>query len=522
MAGATRYLLDRDGRFYARLVVPKELRQIVGKRELRTPLGPDRRTAMKLLPGAVAVLQHQLAEAERRATASGTVNVPPGRYPLAPAQIAASHYAQRLALDEKLRNHPIWASVGIDTVLVDSLRRVVAGTASDSDLIALVGDSVERFRQIGNHDARPGSNEWREIARAVAVGELEALGRMAERDEGDFTGKPQHPLIVNAQPPEDVPAPVSIKRLWEDYVKSRQLLGSMKDNGRRQALAVNSLTAFLRHDDAVKVAKKDVVAWLDHVVTERDPSTVSKVYLPTIRSLFRWAYEKDRILADPTIGLRVATPKKVQSREKGYTTPEAMKVLKASRSYQPKTGPNGKVLEGPRMTAAKRWVPLLCAFTGARVAEITQLRKADFRKEGDVHVARITPEAGSTKTGQWRDVPLHRQIIALGFLDYLKSAPDGPLFHNATDPAKFTYHAKKMANRLGEWLQDSRLVPEGIQPSHGWRHRLKTIGREVGIQDRVLDAIQGHAPRTAGDNYGDITIKTKADAIERLPDYELT
>ena len=107
-------------------------------------------------------------------------------------------------------------------------------------------------------------------------------------------------------------------------------------------------------------------------------------------------------------------------------------------------------------------------------------------------------------------------------MDYLKSAPAGPLFHNATDPAKFTYHAKKMANRLGEWLQDNKLVPEGIQPSHGWRHRLKTIGRESGIQDRVLDAIQGHAPRTAGDNYGDITIKTKADAIERLPDYNLT
>lgn len=290
MAGAIRYLLNRNGRFFARLVVPKELRSIVGKSELRGALGPDLRTAIKHLPGAVAALQHKLAVAERQAAATGAVKIQVGRYPLSPDQIAASDYAQRLALDEMLRNHPIWASVGIDTVLVDGLRRAVAGTASDSDLTALVGDSVERFRHVGNHDAQPGTNEWREIARAIAVGELEALGRMAERDEGDFTGKPQHPLIVNAQPPEDATDPVSINRLWDDYVKSRQLLGSMKDNGRRQALAVNSLTAFLRHDDAVKVAKKDVVDWLDQVVTERDPSTVSKVYLPTIRSLFRWAY----------------------------------------------------------------------------------------------------------------------------------------------------------------------------------------------------------------------------------------
>ncbi|TGN68568.1 integrase [Paracoccus liaowanqingii] len=514
--------MDRDGRFFARLVVPKELREVIGKAELRTPLGPDRRTAIKHLPGAVAVLQHRLAQAEREAAASGAVEVQPGRYPLAPDQIAASHYAQRLAFDDLLRNDPRYVSVSIDDVLVQHLRDGMAGRLNDAELTEVMGARIERFRQIGNLTAQPGTDEWRQIARALCVAEYEALSRVVERDEGDFMGQTKHPLIINVQPTTITPAPVSIKRLWDDYVISRKIHGYMKDNGRRQALAVNSLAAFLRHDDAAKVAKKDIADWLDHVVTELNPSTVSKVYLPTIRSLFRWAHEKDRIPADPTVGLRVAISKKVQNREKGYTTPEAIKVLKASLGYQPKVGPRGKILEGPRVTAAKRWAPLLCAFTGARVAEITQLRKEDFRKEGDVHVARITPEAGSTKTGQWRDVPLHRQIIALGFIDYLESAANGPIFHNSDDPTKYSYHAKKMANRIGEWLQESDLVPDNVQPSHGWRHRLKTVGREVKIQDRVLDSIQGHAPRSAGDNYGDITIKTKAEAIDRLPDYELT
>jgi site-specific recombinase XerD len=42
---------------------------------------------------------------------------------------------------------------------------------------------------------------------------------------------------------------------------------------------------------------------------------------------------------------------------------------------------------------------------------------------------------------------------------------------------------------------------------HGFRHRFKTIGLEAGISTRVLDAIQGHAARTAGDSYGDVTVK---------------
>lgn len=67
MAGAQRYLLNRDGRFFARLVVPKELRGIVGKSELRTPLGPDRRGAIKLLPTAVAAMQAEIIRAKREA-----------------------------------------------------------------------------------------------------------------------------------------------------------------------------------------------------------------------------------------------------------------------------------------------------------------------------------------------------------------------------------------------------------------------------------------------------------------------
>jgi hypothetical protein len=59
MAGKTRYLLNRDGRYFARLTVPPDLREYLkgddkGKRELREPLGGDRRIALKLLPGVVA------------------------------------------------------------------------------------------------------------------------------------------------------------------------------------------------------------------------------------------------------------------------------------------------------------------------------------------------------------------------------------------------------------------------------------------------------------------------------------
>ncbi len=217
MAGKVRHLVNRSGRYHARLVVPKDLRAAIGKTELRLPLGGDHRQALKLLPGAVAKLQNQIGEAERRQGQGSK----PLRYPLATDQLALSLYQQRLEIDEQLRNSPTYASIGIDDLLVQRLRDAIAGRADDQELEDLVGSQLERFRKAGNVDAKTGSEEWRVIARALCAAEYEALERAYERDEGDFTGKPTAPILVNADPPEKPLARVGLTNLWNEYVQSR-------------------------------------------------------------------------------------------------------------------------------------------------------------------------------------------------------------------------------------------------------------------------------------------------------------
>ena len=58
-----------------------------------------------------------------------------------------------------------------------------------------------------------------------------------------------------------------------------------------------------------------------------------------------------------------------------------------------------------------------------------------------------------------------------------------------------------------------------VQPNHAWRHTFKTIGSEAGIQDKVLDAICGHDPRTVGEGHGGVTLRAKARAIHAFPKY---
>ena len=60
-----------------------------------------------------------------------------------------------------------------------------------------------------------------------------------------------------------------------------------------------------------------------------------------------------------------------------------------------------------------------------------QLRGLDVIEQDGVKVIAITPEAGTVKTGMGRVVPLHEHLIEQGFLAFVASRRNGPLFYNA-------------------------------------------------------------------------------------------
>lgn len=155
----------------------------------------------------------------------------------------------------------------------------------------------------------------------------------------------------------------------------------------------------------------------------------------------------------------------------------------------------------PEHAAARRWVPWLCAYTGARVNEMTQLRGEDIRREIGIPCLRITPEAGTVKNKTLRFVPLHEHLIEQGFLEFVRSRGDGPLFF---DPGakrggkERGSLAARTGRHLGEWVRELGIDDPAVAPNHGWRHLVKTRGRNAGIGGDRLDAIQGHAPSNEG------------------------
>ncbi|WP_434619002.1 site-specific integrase [Tabrizicola sp. M-4] len=480
-------------------------------------MGGDYRNAVKALHAAVADLQFKLRQAEIKAAEAGQAPRATVSYPLSNEQMALRLYSIRLSHDDAVRPAGTrYASTPVDDQHAAELRRGYAGQASDEELRYLVGVPIDYFRSRGHTNALFGTLEWRKLAIALCAAEYEALARVAERDEGIFTGQPEHPTLTTAQPVVPDLPPVSLLGLFDDYISSRKLLDKGSESERRWSPVFQDLRTFLKHDDARRMSKQDILKWRDKLLKTKSPKTVRDVWLASLRTVLNWAVREDRLPSNVAADVRQDVPKKRQVRERGFTDDEAARLLDAALSYK------RSEREGEKLAAAKRWVPILAAFTGARVTELTQLRKEDVIRKGDRWVIRITPDAGSVKTNQFRDVPLHSQVIELGFDKFVTSSPSGPLFYDASTAKDALSGARTVSGRISTWLRDTGLVPEGVQPSHGWRHRFKTLGRELGYSDRVVDAICGHAGRTAGDSYGDITLAAKQRVIDALRPYSLS
>ena len=225
------------------------------------------------------------------------------------------------------------------------------------------------------------------------------------------------------------------------------------------------------------------------------------------------------IRKSPFADIRVDVPKRTRHREtKAFTDAEARVILSASLKYDnPKS----------EFERAKRWAMWLCAYSGARAGEITQLRGSDVQKRGAFHVMRLTPAAGTIKTRQARVVPLHEHLIGQGFIEFVEQIGAGPLFYKPSqktvkaDPLNPVRSAAMTARaHLGEWVRELGVTDPEVSPTHGWRHTFKQTAERVGISEKVHDAITGHTAPTEGRKYGAPTVEDMAAALKKFPRYE--
>ncbi|MCC1482324.1 site-specific integrase [Roseibaca sp. Y0-43] len=275
--------------------------------------------------------------------------------------------------------------------------------------------------------------------------------------------------------------------------------------------------------DVALFTAEDAINWKNSLITEgRGTRTVNEIWLSAARRVFGWVVEQKKIPKNPFEGVKVAGPAKPpKTRQDEFNDAEIKLILNASLApMSPRIG--------EQLRAAYRWVPWICAYTGARVGEITQLRKQDFqRHRSGFWFITITPEAGAVKGDKFREVVLHEHLLEQGLIDFVADSNDGYLFckpasDTPIDPLNPPRPPHVIARtKLADWVRKQGVEDPRIRPNHAWRHTFKRRAARAGIEQRLRDGICGHSSGSVGAIYETPSLEDIAEAISRFPRYDV-
>ena len=245
-------------------------------------------------------------------------------------------------------------------------------------------------------------SRW-QVIEAVARDLTEGVKKLARNADGDFT---PDTYVNRFPPPTALHGSVqhtgkSLTGLADAWHTASLARGTRKRTAKRWKPIVLRFKDWLGHDDLGRITPADVQRWGDErSAGGKTAKTINDTDFAALRAVFGWGVKSGWLSANPAENARIEGRGKKRTREPWFLDHERAAILNAALAVQ------GSKREKPKTTSAKRWVPWLCAYSGARVVEMIQLRKEDVRREQDGWIIRLNPEAGDTKTDDYRDVPV--------------------------------------------------------------------------------------------------------------------
>ena len=148
----------------------------------------------------------------------------------------------------------------------------------------------------------------------------------------------------------------------------------------------------------------------------------------------------------------------------------------------------------------KFWVPLITLFSGMRLEEICQLQTDDIRKEDGIAYFDLNdrPPRQLKNKNAVRKVPIHSELVRLGFLRYAESF--GTRSYALFPQLKPGGADNKLGHAFSKWFTRYRKQIDAYRKNlnfNSLRHTATTYMHEADVNTMVIDHLTGHS--TAGE-----------------------
>ncbi len=557
---------NQHGVFHVRKKVPKKLEEaaatVMGRsknrvaslqRSLKTK---DVRDAKRLAPPILMEFDRILAEAEAL-TAERPLRTSLDRREI--ERIAEFFYAHELAADEERRrngdsealfqdvvrqleeagiNHnspyaigPV-PEFGLSAREMDKINQEIDICLGGAQHALATGNissftwEIDELLKLFRINLDRNSASYRELAAEVLKAFIRALEAIQRRHKGEIVETPVVPEVNG----EQLSNGETLRAALEGWKKSRrrpentlrefqyavdrftELHGDMpvakitRGHVRefREALQAMPVRRSGRLRDATLPMLRD---WSkEHPETKRvSAATVNKV-LGGVQAVVKWARDNgvipdDLPWADPFSNMRLKED--APNREPWQL--EELKVLFSSPVFTQADRPSAGRGE------AAYWLPLLALFTGARLGELAPLTEADITTDELTGIAtiKVTEDLEQGRrlknVGSRRVIPLHPELVRLGFMQFVEQVRDG----SGSEARLFPLLKPGPKGGLGEaWSKwfgryiRSLGITNPASVFHSFRHSFKDALRAAGVSEDLNDALTGHSGGGVGRAYG--------------------
>lgn len=375
-------------------------------------------------------------------------------------------------------------------------------------LTPLASYIVSDWLQGHDYEFDANTPEYKQFALKFIKAQSGATKQLKQRQLGEHVETP-------VAPEEFIPkggSKLTLNDVYDKWLLERKPSRSTQDEWKLCIRIFEELNGHLTID---KITKAHVVKFKDKRVEHGKAYGTVKKQVGGISSLLQYAVDNDYIQKNPALGVKIAKPKVEEDRRLPYSIVDLNNIFSCpiyTKGYRPKA----RGLQGDSLY----WIPLIALYTGARMTEIGQLRKDDIKQESGYYYFDISNNAedATIKTdSSRRKVPVHRELIRLGFLEYVK------LQNEALFPLLEASKQGRLMADFSRWwgrAEQGRKVIGIANPQltfHSFRHSFKDACRNSGLPQDVHDKLTGHSSNGVGSTYGlGYSIKSLGEWMDKL------
>lgn len=501
------HLSKRGSVYYFRRKTPLDLIHTFGKESVKSLGTKDRREA-EVLVRKLGVQYDQLFAQARNEAVGDDKNTTPNHV-LKHESLKLSSYVNGLGINDA----HIYAARYQSFLRALREKKISEGKIeSFQKFIEWMVDDFSQYVRDGEHpiDDNP-IPLWQAAARLQAVNALmdnvelpyqEATSESIPNNQSKK--RDSSPLLlelVNKWAGERIPAENTIDKMQRIITKFNEIVGIKQ---------------------VAKITKLDVVSFKDGLLQSGSTPANANQYLSNLSTLLNFAVNQALIDSNPAVGMKIIIKQSAKDSIQPFDL-AALKSIFSSPVYAQSARPKGGGEE------AAYWLPLLALFTGARVGELCQLRAEDIRedsylddKSNEVRVwlLHVTDEGKGQKVkniGSHRRIPLHRELIRLGFVDYVCSIKADRVFPELTPAKAYGSLSANWSKWFGRYLRDTIKVTDERMVFHSFRHCFKDYARQASISTEVHNALTGHSGGDVSSIYGatNYPLRPLAEAVEK-------